>query len=676
MEKWRAYLNVKGSDEKVIVKAAVIMMQCPVPHCPEPGGKHQRLPRACFDWWRKDESKILALKGVNDNTTEKAINEKISHLRRNHNHRGKSVTTNQTKSGTGHECANARAEHQPGTSNQEQPQPRTCEWCQTVVPLASHLTNAESCLQHYRGTYLPYQGGIYTQNMHLSIFDLGLVRDFCINPSCSSEWKDLAQHLRGPCINHYQREGPLLYNGWKEHESPKEIYVKLNSRRKYVKTLLEADRGRLQNYKKEIDEMLRIVCSSCRLQGPFLDRTEHKMEFAGTIATEHGLSVVWHCGSCRSKESLDMQVQTAKLQEVGSPGQDDDDTLKPVRFEDISGGGSHIVFVPASLFPNQPRDDSFDFPQSTTILVPKEPEALHTISDEAFIRAAENKIMLKSLTNFFSKRPSQTSLEVTLSLLHKKKLLDIREERTKLMVSMSTSKGEIISRNHPKQANIKDRGSHYDATLNLCLNNTCSWSEGCKQQKMDESSARARINGQVKTRVSLALLKKLAFDNPTLEKVLESTFLVNGLLPTMSLAPIVLQQLVGKVELLRKHFIASIYNNWDLEVEFSRDEWTVELVGFLYSEQYENLNKLIARKRATSDDLLNTIIDHPDIFPTASLDPQRIADFYDMSIERAQVKQIQIKEHLYHFWKSGEGGGWVISDPIFCSSMFFVLWSE
>ena len=638
MEKWRAYLNVKGSDEKVIVKAAVIMMQCPVPYCPEPGGKHQRLPRECLDWWREDGSKILALKGVDDNTREKNINEKISQMRRNYNRRGKSRTTDTDNNST---------EQQPGVRSQEQPQLGTCEWCQTVVPLASHLTNAESCLKHYRGTYLPYQGGIYTQNTHLSIFDLGLVRHFCINPSCSSEWKDLAQHLRGPCIEYYQREGHLFFNGWKEQESPKEMYEKLKKRREYVKTLVEAHRGRLQSYTKEMDEMLRIVCSSCRLQGPFLNRTEHKMEFAGTIASEHGLSVVWHCGSCRSKDSPDLQFQTAKLQELGSPGQDEDDTLKPVRFEDISGGGSHIVFVPASLFPNQPRDDCVDLLQSTTILVPKEPEALHTIGDEALLRADENKSTLKSLTKFFSKRPSQTSLDVTLSVLYKKKLVDIREERMKLMRSMSTSKGEIILPRDLKQAKIIDRVSHYDATLNLCLNNTCSWSSGCKQQKMDESSARSRINGQVKTKVSLVLLKKLAFDNPKLVKVLESTYLVNGLLPTISLAPIVVQHVEGKLELLRKHFIASIYNNWDLEINFSRDEWTVELVGFLYSEQYENLNKLIARKRATSDDLLNTIIDHPEIFPTASLDPQRIADFYDMSIERAQVKQISIRKCLF-----------------------------
>ena len=222
MEKWRTNLNVKGPDEKVIVKAAVILTQCPVPYCPESGGEHRTLPRACLGWWKEEGSKILALKGVDDNTAGRTIFEKISQLRRNYNRRGKSGTKDPEESRTTHECADSM-EQQPAATIQEQTQPRTCEWCQTAVPLASHLTNTESCLQHYRGAYLPYQGGIYTQDTQLCIFDLGLIRDFCINPSCSSEWTDLAQHLRGPCINFYQREGPLIFNSWKEQESAKEM---------------------------------------------------------------------------------------------------------------------------------------------------------------------------------------------------------------------------------------------------------------------------------------------------------------------------------------------------------------------------------------------------------------------------------------------------------------------
>ena len=155
---------------------------------------------------------------------------------------------------------------------------------------------------------------------------------------------------------------------------------------------------------------------------------------------------------------------------------------------------------------------------------------------------------------------------------------------------------------------------------------------------VEESLARSHVNGQVKTSVSLTLLKSVAVDNEPLVKVIESTYAVNGVIPILSLAPIVLQHVQGKVELLRKYVISGIYNNWDLEVDFLRDEWTVVLRGFLYSEEYENLNKEIARQGvSTADNLLNTVIANPHIFPTVSLDSQRIADLYGMNVERAQV---------------------------------------
>ena len=167
---------------------------------------------------------------------------------------------------------------------------------------------------------------------------------------------------------------------------------------------------------------------------------------------------------------------------------------------------------------------------------------------------------------------------------------------------------------------------------------------------MEESLARSNINGQVKTKVSLLLTKSAAVDNPHLVKVIEGTFAVNGVRPILSLAPIVLQHIQGKVELLRKHVLSSIYNNWDLEVEFLRDEWTVVLKGFLYSEEYESLNKKIARLGTTAGDLLDTIIENPHIFPTVSLDFQRIADLYGMSTERAQVNMHSIIYHLIFFY--------------------------
>ena len=163
----------------------------------------------------------------------------------------------------------------------------------------------------------------------------------------------------------------------------------------------------------------------------------------------------------------------------------------------------------------------------------------------------------------------------------------------------------------------------------------------------DESLARSYVSGQVKTRVSLVVLKSIAVDNPPLQKVIEGVFAVN-LIPILSLAPIVLRHVLGKLELLRKHVISAIYNNWDLEVDFLRDEWTVLLRGFLYSEEFEDLNKQIAREGATAEDILNAVIANPHIFPTVSLDSQTISDLYGMNIERAQVHLLSSLNTKWH----------------------------
>ena len=581
---------------------------------------------------------MLGWKGVDETTTARAMSEKLSNLKKNHKKRGKGDNYRDWKELRQSQSANSAQRGAGGQDErtEEDRSPRPCEWCKTETPLSLHLKDAESCLRNYRSKYLPYHGGLYGQNERLAILDLGLMLEFCIIPTCTTKWGDLSNHLRGPCGSHYQREVAAILSSWRESNSVDLMHASLRARRHYVKSLLEAHQGRLQIYTRAMDEMLRVVCSSCQLQGPFLEREDHRMECVGTIGGENGVLPMWECGECRSSEKQDVQVQAAKLQELGSPGEENDDTLKPVRVF-TPGGGSRVVYVPASLVPNEPRVNTI-LPQSTTILVPKNPDAVDNIGDEAFKRAGQNKTTLKNLTNFLSKRPSPASLDVTLSVVYQKKLSDIREQRTKLMKSMSSSKGEIISRDR-KEANIVDRKTHWDATKQLCLTNTCPWSEGGKQQMAEESLARSHVSGQVKTSVSLTLLKSVAVDNELLVKVIESTYAANGVLPILSLAPIVLGHVQGKLELLRKHVISTIYNNWDLELDFLRDEWTVVLRGFLYSEEYENLNKEIARQGAsTAGNLLNSVIANPHIFPTVSLDYQRIADLYGMNIERAQVK--------------------------------------
>ena len=105
----------------------------------------------------------------------------------------------------------------------------------------------------------------------------------------------------------------------------------------------------------------------------------------------------------------------------------------------------------------------------------------------------------------------------------------------------------------------------------------------------------------------------------------------------LSAAPIVLQFAKAKVGLLVKHAISQQYKNWDLNINFKRDEWSVDLAGFLYSSEYEEINKKIAREGASLPEIVEAITSKPELQPTASLDKERVAKQYRLNAEEAEV---------------------------------------
>ena len=609
---------LEADDEVFIVKATVILKGCPARGCP--GGSHRKIPDNCLLWWKEVGWHIMRLKGSSENADSATINQKTGQFRRNFTLRKKKDV--------------GRSEEQ----NQ------TCKYCQTSSPLATHLREAAACLQHYRAKYLPYHGGLYGRNPRLAVVDLSLVRNFCPNPGCTTIWIDLAKHLRGPCQEFYQSEGAALFPGWRGNQNFVGLYAKLANRKNHIESLREACSRGAQIYTQELEKMLRIVCCTCFLQGPFFNEEEHQMICVGTSAVDG--TPLWQCGECRCQQQQDIQSHSARIQHLGSPGQEHDDTLVPIEVKDECGGEIRVVFVPAFLGGDHPIQDIQHLPQSTTVLVPKNPDAMSCIGEEALRRCYEVRTDLKKAVDFISKRPFQNSVQVTLSMLYRRKLADIEEERLTLMHSMSMSKGEIKSRD-PKQATVIERKAHYNATKNFCLTKTCPWSYGHKQLMMDESSARSNVSGQMKTGVTLTLVKKVATENQELKEVIEITYQKHGFIPLLSIAPLVLKHVKGKVTLLEKHIFSNLYNNWDLDVLFDEEEWTVNLSGFLYSEEYEMINKKMARQGVSGKDIVSTILDHPHICPTVSLDPQRIADWCSMSMERAQVRESQISHGIY-----------------------------
>ena len=86
-----------------------------------------------------------------------------------------------------------------------------------------------------------------------------------------------------------------------------------------------------------------------------------------------------------------------------------------------------------------------------------------------------------------------------------------------------------------------------------------------------------------------------------------------------------------------KQVISQRYQNWDLHISFKRDEWDVDLVGFLYSSEYEEINKKIAKEGASLPEVVEAVTRKRELAPTASLDTERIAEHYEMSVEEAEV---------------------------------------
>ena len=451
-----------------------------------------------------------------------------------------------------------------------------------------------------------------------------------------------AEHFDGLCSQYITDEAVIVY-GWKADVGRARFKGSLKRKATYLRQVSkEQQSAGPSGYKQELSTVLKMTCSTCFIQGPLLDAKDHKMaECSGSSP------VLWQCHKCNESQDERQDILRDALRRMTTYGGSTNEgvTLKPVRVDDGNGQQESIIFMPACL-----ADDltiatelSIFDPPLTTVLVPQNPDGLDVFKEEEIDQAFKEKKELKEISTFISKRIFLDNNPTTpLSVLFRKKLADIREERVNLLRSMqSSSKGTVISHN-PNLANIKSRNPHYAATKGLCLTNTCTWSEGHLQERADDSAAISCANGQVKTKVRVKVLENLAVGSPELAVIMtqlaECHFGGRGV-ALLSVAPIVVQFAKAKVELLMKHVVSQHYQNWDLHISFKKDEWGVDLVGFLYSSEYEEINKKIAKEGASLPEVVEAVTRKRELAPTASLDTERIAEHYGMSVEEAEVME-------------------------------------
>ena len=145
------------------------------------------------------------------------------------------------------------------------------------------------------------------------------------------------------------------------------------------------------------------------------------------------------------------------------------------------------------------------------------------------------------------------------------------------------------------------------------------------------------MNGCIKIKVEMTVLKNLAVDSPHLRDIISETLRFLGPTSLISTAPLVLNYLKAKVDLLMKHVIAQSYQNWDLDLQFSEQEWTVQMVGFLFCKEFEEFNGKIARGEAAEDEFAKEARKYQHMLPTTTTSKNRLMEDYSIDEEFAEV---------------------------------------
>ena len=621
------------NDEAFIVRATVILRGCPAPGCL--GGTHQQIPESCLFWWREVGWIVMRWKGSSENAEAAEIKRRENKFRRNFLHR------NKQQDGSSHpeqdDCTQSSQQIENTNIGNQSEVERCCQFCQKQEPVVPHLFLSKPCLTAYVKKYLPKRGQSYIGKRDLAVFDLSLMISICANPACvgSLHQEGVVRHLQGACLQFYQDVGEKLFQ-WDSVNDKTSVYDKLRKRKSWLKNLLK-DGGK---YEEDFAKVLRMECRNCKIRGPLLDDSEHKMCAVDTDQMTGGL--LWECSRCgKGDERLGEMVLHAieKAAELGAPIESDD-SMKMVVVEDKQHHCQRVVFIPSCLAPDCDVPNVSDRelnPRHTTVLVPKNPEALDQIGDEASERAKLAKESLERVAEYFGRRFLVGPVTECVSIFYRLKIAQIRAERLSMLSIMTkTSKGKVKSRN-PNQASCKERKPHFATTQKFCLTNTCSWSPSAQEKRSQESAARACVNGRVKIKVDMTVLKELATDSPHLRDIISETLLLNGP-PLISLAPLVLNYLKAKVRLLVKHFFSQTYQNWDLDLRFSEKEWTAWLVGFLYCEELEELNSKIASSAVSQEDMIKGVVRHHHLLPTTTTSRREIMEIYSMTEDQAEVR--------------------------------------
>ena len=638
----RLPLQVTGRNDAAIIKISLIIGECPNPDCES--GRHIAMPQRCVEWWKGEGGIILGWKGLTEDSDANSVNEKIHTFLKNFKSRRETATLQ--------------------TGGPSRRRVEKCASCNEYGPLIPHLSLSKECLSahvehHLPKDYLLDNEGI---NRRRSIFLIAAVMNECANPHCPGGEKSpyLAVHLDRNlvCLEFYREEGVLLsLSNWDQAFTSRVISKRISALKRNLKEKKQKENMLGYTYfEQELSKVLNHHCSTCAIMGPVPGVESSTMMCIG--ANQYGIQL-WRCLGCLgSTETLADVVESMKAESQRLQGDDEGGFgLK----EDLRK--NRAVFGPLEATHNYEENNPTPT-VSTVMLVPRLPTALKTIATLCD-KALEQKTDLLHLSEKILNRPIVMDFQDTFRCLYRNMLANIKGAMGKIYIALSNvAVGEVLSEN-PNLTNARKRTPKVGMTFSGALREACHWSVQSEEKRSAEHEARTHINGLVKIYVKGTLLE--GFEDVHLNKILlvGCQVWVNPYVQTIEeiqrdpafhsiflnkMAPIILKYIHVKFKLLVKHIIAPNFNNHDLRLKFHEGSLRVQVEGFVYARQFEDVNQLISR--ATNVRILpgvvNSILASPEVLPTVTLDWRELMENYQIEeiraraiIELVHQKQVQ-----------------------------------
>ena len=397
----------------------------------------------------------------------------------------------------------------------------------------------------------------------------------------------------------------------------------------------EDSRGCL-SYEVELSQVLCHFCCKCGVMGPEPGDESVAMTCVGVNVLGESL---WRCSSCYSdseefeeiKMRLGAEIHRLKGSEYSIVNNvtRDKQILTPTCMAESFG--NIVEDAPPTL--------------STVVLLPATPSSLKAIMTMCE-QAEADKTDLKQLVEELLKRPFVTAFEDTFACLYQSLLASIRNSMKRIHIGLSAvMRGEVLSLN-PNRTSATKRTPNLGMTMAGALREVCCWSAPSEDERSAESRARSNINGRVKLYLKGTLVNY--FEDEELNRIIlvACKAFVNHRVDTIEqiqtdpgvetfiskITPIILKYLRIKVKLFVKHILAPAFQHYDLRLKFSPDKLKVELEGFVYAQQFNEANQTISRNPEARmlPDVLNKVLKHGEVLPTATLDWEDLSNQYNI----------------------------------------------